>query len=86
MYKKKVKVNFKDGLHIRPAVKLVKKSKSFLSDIYIISEEGLQVNAKSLFKLQSLGVKYNDIITICANGKDEKKAVENLCEFIKNKK
>ncbi|ARC53128.1 HPr family phosphocarrier protein [Candidatus Riesia pediculischaeffi] len=81
MFQKEVIVNIKNGFHIRPASQFVKKAKDFSSDITIIFKKKM-VNAKSLFRLQTLGISSGDIITISAEGKDERNAVEVLTRLI----
>lgn len=85
MFQKEIVITNPHGLHTRPAALLVKEAKKFVSEINIISN-GKSVNAKSLFKLQTLGLVKNSLITISANGEDEKIAVENLEKFIKTLK
>ncbi|WMC18939.1 MAG: HPr family phosphocarrier protein [Enterobacteriaceae bacterium PSpicST2] len=82
MLKKEVFINIKNGLHIRPAAKLVKEAKKFNSDI-IIEYKNKQVNAKSIFKIQTLGILKGDKINIIVNGKDEKKAIIYLTNLLK---
>ncbi|WMC20332.1 MAG: HPr family phosphocarrier protein [Enterobacteriaceae bacterium PSpyr] len=82
MLKQKILINIKNGLHIRPAAKLVKESKKFKSEI-IIEHNNHIVNAKSLFKLQTLGIIQGDEINIFIKGKDEKYALKNLLNIIK---
>lgn len=81
MYQKKTIITASNGLHTRPATQFVKKAKNFNSEITIISN-GQKASAKSLFKLQTLGLSKNSIITISANGPDEEEAVQNLIKFI----
>ncbi|CAL4318213.1 Phosphocarrier protein HPr [Buchnera aphidicola (Periphyllus testudinaceus)] len=82
MVKKKIKITSQNGLHTRPAAQFVKEAKKYLSNITIISN-GKQANAKSLFKLQTLGLTQGSIITLSAEGLDEKTAIEKLSIFIK---
>ncbi|ARC55017.1 PTS sugar transporter [Candidatus Riesia sp. GBBU] len=81
MFQKEVTINSPNGLHIRPAVKFVKEAKNFSSKITIKFGEKI-ANAKSLFKLQRLGLKKGSVITILAEGQDEEKAVEKLSKII----
>ncbi|ADV33892.1 phosphocarrier protein HPr [Candidatus Blochmanniella vafra str. BVAF] len=85
MFQKEITITAVNGLHTRPATALVKEAKNFSSDITIISN-GKQANAKSLFKLQTLGLSKGSIITISAQGKDEKQAVQHLTTLIENLK
>lgn len=74
-----------NGLHTRPATQFVKEAKNFNSEIIIMSN-GKQANAKSLFKLQTLGLSKGSLVIISAHGSDEKKAVQHLIKFITNLK
>lgn len=69
------------GLHARPAKEIVKKAKSYSSNITIV-KEGKEVNAKSPLKLMTLGAKKGDRIVIRATGEDEEAAVEALVGII----
>lgn len=73
MLKKKIKINLSNGFHIRPATKFVKEAKKFNSDIKIKFNNKI-IDAKSLFKIQTLGIENGSIITIIIDGKDELKA------------
>ncbi|AEO07891.1 HPr family phosphocarrier protein [Buchnera aphidicola] len=77
MVKNEVKITAPHGLHTRPAAQFVKEAKKFISEISIIYN-GKSVNAKSLFKIQTLGLIQGSLITLLAEGEDEKKAIEHL--------
>ncbi|WP_343187810.1 HPr family phosphocarrier protein [Buchnera aphidicola (Periphyllus koelreuteriae)] len=82
MLQKKIKIKSKNGLHTRPAAQLVKEAKKYNSDITIISN-GKEANAKSLFKLQTLGLTQGSNIILSINGIDEQKAMNEISIFIK---
>lgn len=81
MYSKDVTITAPNGLHTRPAAEFVKVSKGFASDITVTSG-GKSASAKSLFKLQTLGLTQGTVITISAEGEDEQKAVDTLVDLI----
>ena len=81
MYSKEVTITAPNGLHTRPAAQFVKEAKAFSSDITVTSN-GKSSSAKSLFKLQTLGLVQGTVITISAEGEDEEKAVEHLVALI----
>ncbi len=83
MIKKKVSICLINGFHIRPATKFVKKARKFSSEIKIKFKDKI-INAKNLFEIQTLGVSYNDIITIIVDGKDELNALETLLNLLKS--
>ncbi|UDG79278.1 Phosphocarrier protein HPr [Candidatus Ecksteinia adelgidicola] len=82
MFQKEITITAPNGLHTRPAAQLVKEAKSFMSDI-TVSSNGKIASAKSLFKLQALGLTQGTVITIQAIGQDEQKAVKHLIEIMK---
>ena len=70
-----------NGLHTRPAAQFVKEAKGFTSEITVTSN-GKSASAKSLFKLQTLGLTQGTVVTISAEGEDEQKAVEHLVKLM----
>ena len=80
-YAKDVIITAPSGLHTRPAAEFVKAAKQFASDITVTSG-GKSASAKSLFKLQTLGLTQGTNITITAEGEDEQKAVDFLVDLI----
>ncbi|MDH2998880.1 PTS sugar transporter [Pasteurellaceae bacterium LFhippo2] len=81
MYSKEVTITGPQGLHTRPAAEFVKAAKGFASDITVTSG-GKSASAKSLFKLQTLGLAQGTVITISAEGEDAEKAVDFLVELV----
>ncbi|CAL4318563.1 HPr family phosphocarrier protein [Buchnera aphidicola] len=81
MFQKTVEIQLSHGLHIRPAAKFVQEAKKFKS-VITVTKNKKTANAKSLFKLQTLGIVKGSKLSISAEGEDEKKAVESLVKFI----
>lgn len=81
MYSKDVTITAPNGLHTRPAAQFVKEAKAFTSNITVTSN-GKSASAKSLFKLQTLGLVQGTVITISAEGDDAEKAVEHLVALV----
>ncbi len=77
MYQKTVTITAPNGLHTRPAAQFVKEAKGFQSDI-AVEVDGKSASAKSLFKLQTLGLTKGTTVNIKAEGADEQKAVDIL--------
>ncbi|OOF21491.1 HPr family phosphocarrier protein [Salinivibrio sp. IB574] len=67
MYKKQVEITAENGLHTRPAAQFVKDAKAYDADITVESN-GKSASAKSLFKLQTLGLTKGTMVTISAEG------------------
>ncbi len=80
MYKKNVEITAPNGLHTRPAAQFVKKAKSFDADI-TVTLNGKSASAKSLFKLQTLGLTKGTHITISAAGAQAQEAVNKLIDL-----
>ena len=55
MFQQEVTITAPNGLHTRPAAQFVKEAKAFQSEITVTSN-GKSASAKSLFKLQTLGL------------------------------
>ncbi|TEA27346.1 phosphocarrier protein Hpr [Candidatus Schmidhempelia bombi] len=81
MFTQDVTITAPNGLHTRPAAQFVKEAKTFHSEITVTSD-GKRASAKSLFKLQSLGLTQGTVITISAEGDDEQQAVKRLVKLI----
>ncbi|EMA4781145.1 phosphocarrier protein Hpr [Providencia rettgeri] len=81
MFQQEVTITAPNGLHTRPAAQFVKEAKAFSSDISLISG-GKSASAKSLFKLQTLGLTQGTVVIISAEGEDEKEAVEHLVKLM----
>ncbi|PKH56841.1 phosphocarrier protein HPr [Shewanella sp. Choline-02u-19] len=81
MYQKTVTITAKHGIHTRPAALLVKKAKSFDCDI-IVECNGKQASAKSLFKLQTLGLYFGIEVNVIAEGEQAQQAVEEVSELL----
>ncbi|QCI20225.1 HPr family phosphocarrier protein [Buchnera aphidicola (Brachycaudus cardui)] len=81
MFQNQITITAPHGLHTRPAAQFVKEAKKFISDISIIFN-GKTVNAKSLFKIQTLGLVQGSIITLSAEGEDEKQSIEHLSKIM----
>lgn len=69
-----------EGMHARPAGLIVQRASQFQSQIQI--QVGAQKkSAKSLIGILSLGLKFNDEITITADGDDAQSALSSLSEL-----
>ena len=81
MYQKTVTITAPHGIHTRPAALLVKEAKSFVCDV-IVECNGKQASAKSLFKLQTLGLYQGVEVTVLAQGEQAQQAVERVSELL----
>ena len=81
MVEREVVVAPEAGLHARPAKEIVKKARSYGSDITVV-KDGREANAKSPLKLMTLGARKGDTVLVRAVGEDEEEAVEALAGLI----
>ncbi|WP_432452713.1 MULTISPECIES: fused PTS fructose transporter subunit IIA/HPr protein [unclassified Agarivorans] len=72
------------GLHARPGALLVAEAKKFKSNITVVNvdSEAPAVNAKSLMKVMTLGVKYQSKLQFTAEGEDAQEALKAIGEAI----
>lgn len=78
---KKAEVKNPVGLHARPATFFIQKANEYVSSIWVELEDS-RVNAKSLLGVLSMGIVQGTIITLSADGPDEKEAIEGLVEAL----
>ena len=70
------------GIHARPASKLVKELKGVTS-VVKLTKEGKTVEAKKLMAVMSLGIKCGQEVTVTVEGEDEDAVAEKLENFFK---
>ena len=80
MFSKKVTITAPNGLHTRPAAQFVKEAKQFDTDVEVVSG-GKAASAKSLFKLQTLGLTQGTEVTVQSASQQ---AVDHLADFLAN--
>lgn len=81
MIKKEVTIQNETGLHARPASLFVQTAVKHTSNIKI-AKDGRSFDAKSMLGVLSLGANKGTVITIEADGDDEKEAVEALSNLL----
>ena len=83
MISRNVTIQNNVGLHARPATFFIQKANCYKCSIWV-EKDDRKVNAKSLLGVLSLGIAQGTVITLIADGSDEKEAVEGLAELINN--
>lgn len=81
MFEKEVMVTSDSGMHARPAAMFVKLANRFPCEISVTKEDQ-SVNAKSIMGLMMLALHFGSVITIRAEGENEKQAVEELVTLV----
>ncbi len=70
------------GIHARPATKLVQLANEFDSDLFL-HYNGKTVDLKSIMGVLSLGVTRGSTITVRATGADMNEALIEISKFLK---
>lgn len=70
------------GVHVRPAGQLSAAAEKYLSKIFI-TKDGKSAEATKILAVMSLGLKYQDKITVNVIGEDEERAADGIKKFIK---
>jgi phosphocarrier protein len=68
------------GIHARPAGLLVRLSSKYNSQITLVKDKKT-ADAKKIFSVMSLGVRYNDTVTVTVQGSDETEAADAVKGF-----
>jgi phosphocarrier protein HPr len=84
MHCRKLLIINKLGMHARASAKFVSLAAEFSAEI-TLQRNGQQVNGKSIMGIMMLAAAKGAEIELCADGMDEKKAVEALAELINNR-
>ncbi|QFT88595.1 Phosphocarrier protein HPr [Bacillus sp. THAF10] len=82
MVSKQITVVIENSLHSQFYQAFVQMAGQFVSDIKIVRHQKT-INAKSLMGFLSLGITDGNVVTIKAEGTDEKEAVECLSRILK---
>ena len=70
-----------EGLHARPAARVVRLASQFRSDIEI-AKDGFGVNGKSIMGVMMLAAECGSSIMIRADGPDAEQAVEAIAQLV----
>lgn len=73
-----VEVAAQEGLHLRPAAKIVALAQRYRSEIMIGSESAEPVDARSLIGLTSLAAGHRSRVVIAVRGDDAAEALSSL--------
>ena len=72
-----------EGLHARPAARIVRLASTFASEIELV-KDGFDVNGKSIMGVMMLAAECGSSITIRAKGPDAEEAVQALTELVES--
>lgn len=83
MIVKEITIKNPSGLQSKTAAVFIQKASSYKSSIWIEKDER-KANAKSLLGLLSLGIGSGTKVVVMVEGEDEKKAAEELEEYLQS--
>ncbi|MNE90416.1 Phosphocarrier protein HPr [compost metagenome] len=69
------------GFHVRPTKTFVQTASTFPCKVSV-SSRGKKVNGKSSLSMLTLGIKYNDEVTLEIDGEQEEQALEALGKLL----
>ena len=84
MIKESINISCPGGLEPRPIAELVQVASKYESKVYLETETK-RVNAKSIMGMMSLNLANGDLLTVSADGNDEKDAMDEILSFLKDK-
>ncbi|MBR0030923.1 MAG: HPr family phosphocarrier protein [Treponema sp.] len=84
MTEKMLTVRNRAGIHARPAALIAQTANKFTSEI-LLEKDSITVNAKSIMGVITMAAGYNTVITLKADGSDEKQAAAAIFQLFENK-
>ncbi|MBA3319102.1 MAG: HPr family phosphocarrier protein [Gemmatimonadales bacterium] len=81
MIEREAKIINQEGLHARPAAKIVRLASTFEAEIELF-KDGLAVNGKSIMGVMMLAAECGSSIVIRADGHDAEQAVEAITQLV----
>lgn len=78
-----VSIELKDGLHLRPATRLVKRAMAFQSSIWLKSNEKI-ANARSILSILLLCATLGSLVELEASGADEDQALAAIASLLQS--
>lgn len=76
-------IDFKIGIHSRPAALLVRKVRSYPDCTITFVKNGRIGRGDSLIEILQLGVVEGSKVTVCVEGADEDRVLSELVSYIK---
>lgn len=84
MIEKNLIVKNRAGIHARPAALIAQTANKFSCEISLEKDSSV-VNAKSIMGVITMAAGYNTVLTLKADGSDEKEAVEAITQLFESK-
>ncbi|KPV56681.1 serine kinase [Paenibacillus sp. A3] len=87
MLTKEVTIRNASGFHIRPAQLFTEKATTFQSKITVNfhkESDTAEADGKSILGLMTLGLEKGSVVTLSADGPDEREALDSLVELVES--
>lgn len=84
MIERNLIVKNRAGIHARPAALIAQTANKFSCEISLEKDSSV-VNAKSIMGVITMAAGYNTVLTLKADGADEKEAVEAITQLFESK-
>ena len=84
MTEKILTVKNRAGVHARPAALIAQLANKFESEI-TLEKDSIMINAKSIMGVITMAAGYNTVMTLKADGPDEKEAVVDMEKLFESK-
>ncbi len=84
MVSKELVVLNRAGIHARPAAMIVKVANKYKSNIFFIKDT-IEVNAKSIMGIITLGASFKSKIEVKCDGDDEKDMLDAITNLFNNR-
>jgi phosphocarrier protein len=81
MIEREARIVNQEGLHARPAAKIVRLASSFDSSVELL-KDGVAVNGKSIMGVMMLAAECGSSIVVRADGPDAERAVEAIMQLV----
>jgi phosphocarrier protein HPr len=85
MREREVVIGHRLGIHARAAARLVQLSSQFQSTIVLFRADSsitVEADARSILSILLLSAGYGSKVNVRADGLDEDKAVDSICEYL----
>jgi phosphotransferase system HPr (HPr) family protein len=83
MLEQEVTIKIDSGIHARPAAMFVKLANKFSCEIFL-EKETTRINGKSIMGLMMLALTKGSTVTVIADGKEEKSAIDDLSSLLES--
>ncbi|MCR5605242.1 MAG: HPr family phosphocarrier protein [Treponema sp.] len=84
MTEKLLTVRNRAGIHARPAAIIAQTANKFSCEL-TLEKDSTSVNAKSIMGVITMAASYNSVLTLKADGVDEKEAVDAIASLFESK-